>query len=374
MNTNWEQFTYDVVDGKANGKILFQPRILCWYTDKVFAGESLGEFEGMSLSDIYKTLDVSNRIYDYGASIQRVVDKKIKQSVVQISPQEREFRMQTPVGDLTMRLYKNDSNGGEFFSKWWVETEEDLRAYTYYEDASDWEFHPEVFDGLRKEWGTMGAPTLFLPRTTIMHAYLDTMGVENATYALYDIPEKMETYFKALHESHDRYIDVLNRHDEIRMINFGDNLHCRLLPDEYFEKYILPEYRHRTDRLHKANKFVTSHWDGDTKSILKYARQTGLDGIEAITPKPQGDVTLEVVREALGDEMFLVDGIASILFAEPFTEEQLMEQTEQLIRLFGEKLILGISDEMSSFGDMERLKKVKRYVDRYNAEREAQSL
>lgn len=76
MNTNWEQFTYDVVDGKANGKILFQPRILCWYTDKVFAGESLGEFEGMSLSDIYKTLDVSNRIYDYGASIQRVVDKK----------------------------------------------------------------------------------------------------------------------------------------------------------------------------------------------------------------------------------------------------------------------------------------------------------
>lgn len=179
MNTNWEQFTYDVVDGKANGKILFQPRILCWYTDKVFAGESLGEFEGMSLSDIYKTLDVSNRIYDYGASIQRVVDKKIKQSVVQISPQEREFRMQTPVGDLTMRLYKNDSNGGEFFSKWWVETEEDLRAYTYYEDASDWEFHPEVFDGLRKEWGTMGAPTLFLPRTTIMHAYLDTMGLEN---------------------------------------------------------------------------------------------------------------------------------------------------------------------------------------------------
>ncbi len=374
MNTDWEQFTYDVTDGKANGKILFQPRILCWYSDKVFAHESLGEFEGLSLSGIYKKLDLCNRIYDYGACIQRVVeDKRIKHSIVQLSPQEREFRIEMPVGDLTMRLYKNESNGGEFFSKWWVENEDDLCAYTYYEEASDWKFYPEIYAQLRKEWGKTGAPTLYLPRTSIMHAYLDTMGVENATYALCDIPDRMEKYFAALRASHDRYIDVLNRHPEFRLINFGDNLHCRLLPDEYFEKYILPDYLHRTARLHAAGKFVTSHWDGDTKSILKYARSTGLDGIEAITPKPQGDVTLEEIKEALGDKMFLVDGIAAILFAAPYTEEQLFEQVHELIRLFGEKLILGISDEMASFGDMERLKKVKKLVDEYNAEKDREA-
>lgn len=368
MNTDWEKFTYDVIDGNANGKILFQPRILCWYTDKVFKGQSLGEFEGLPLSEIYKKLDISNRIYDYGASIQRVVDdKKIKQSVVQLNEWEREFRIETPIGNLTMRLYKNNSNGGEFFSKWWVENEEDLRVYTYFEEASDWKFCPEIYKSIREEWGTLGAPTLFIPRTSIMHAYLDTMGVENTTYALYDIPEKMEKYFAALRKSQDRYIDVLNQHDEIRMINFGDNLHCRLLPDEFFEKYILTDYQHRTERLHKTNKFITSHWDGDTKSILKYAKATGLDGIEAITPKPQGDVTLEEVKDALGDDIFLVDGIAAILFAEPYKEEQLLSQTEELIRLFKDKLILGISDEMSSIGDIERLKKVKQLVDRYNA-------
>ncbi len=39
-----------------------------------------------------------------------------------------------------------------------------------------------------------------------------------------------------------------------------------------------------------------------------------LDGIEAITPQPQGDVTLEEIKEALSDDMFLLDGIPAILF------------------------------------------------------------
>ena len=37
-----------------------------------------------------------------------------------------------------------------------------------------------------------------------------------------------------------------------------------------------------------------------------------MDGIEAITPVPQGDVTLEEIKEGLGDEMYLIDGIPAI--------------------------------------------------------------
>ncbi len=43
--------------------------------------------------------------------------------------------------------------------------------------------------------------------------------------------------------------------------------------------------------------------------MLPYARKTGIDGIEAITPRPQNDVTLEQAKAGLGDEMFLLDGI-----------------------------------------------------------------
>ncbi len=55
------------------------------------------------------------------------------------------------------------------------------------------------------------------------------------------------------------------------------------------------------------------------KHYYPLQKTCGLDGIEAITPKPQGDVTLEEVKEALGDDIYLVDGIAAVLFDEIFS-------------------------------------------------------
>ena len=110
-----------------------------------------------------------------------------------------------------------------------------------------------------------------------------------------------------------------------------------------------------------------SHWDGDCKPLLPYARETGLDGIEAITPWPQGDVTIEEIKAGLGDEMFLLDGIPAVYFDDTFPVETLEACTRQLIELFAPKLVLGISDEISSTGDIERVRVVGDIVEEYNA-------
>ena len=65
--------------------------------------------------------------------------------------------------------------------------------------------------------------------------------------------------------------------------------------------------------------------------------------------------------------MGLVDGIAALLFDEMYPLEMLKQQTEQLIDLFAGKLILGISDEMSSTGNIDRIKFITELVDKYNA-------
>jgi hypothetical protein len=100
---------------------------------------------------------------------------------------------------------------------------------------------------------------------------------------------------------------------------------------------------------------------------LKYARETGLDGIEAITPQPQGDVTLEEIKMALGDELFLLDGIPAIYFDDTYPVGVLEECARRLIELFAPKLVLGISDEISSHGDIERVRNVGKIVDEYNS-------
>jgi hypothetical protein len=90
--------------------------------------------------------------------------------------------------------------------------------------------------------------------------------------------------------------------------------------------------------------------------------------IEAITPQPQGDVTLEEVKEALGDRLYLLDGLPAIYFDETFSVDVLVGCTRRRIELCAPRLVLGISDEFSSTGDLDRIKLVGEIVDAYNTQ------
>lgn len=366
-NRNLAQLHEDVVFGRANGQVIWQPRIQCWLTDKQFAGEKLPEpYEGKTKAEIFKELGCSARIYEYNGCFYPIDGPKIKRYVNQLSDLLTEHVIETPVGKVTCVTEKTISSPHELRKKWWAETKEDIKVFTYIAENSEWGWNEEHFQKTMKEWGNLGAPTVFIPRVNVQHLYIDIMGVEKAVYGLMDYQEEIETYFKALGNNHKRMIDVINQ-SPINIINFGDNLHCGTLPPYYFEKYVQPAYIERCEQLHAGGNFVYAHWDGDTKALLPYAKTCGLDGIEAITPKPQGDVTIEEVKEALGDDIYLVDGIAAVLFDDIFPEEQLIQQTEEIIKLFKDKLILGISDEISSTGDIERIKTVGKIVDDYNA-------
>lgn len=366
-NVNLEKLHLDVVRGKSEGKIIWQPRIGCWYNDKIFAGEKLPEpYEGMDVPNIFRELGCSARLYEFNQCFRRVDDPKVKRYSQQVSETQTEHVMETPVGKISTIIEVTPTSPATLTKKWWITSEEDIKVAMWAEERCSWKWDQVHFDKTYEIWGGLGAPTVFMPRVNIQHLYIDVMGVEQATYSLFDYPKTVEKYFKVLDQSHDRLIDVINE-SPIEIINFGDNLHAGTLPPNLFKKYVLPAYQRRNEKLHKANKFTHSHWDGDTKPLLQFSRDCGLDGIEAITPKPQGDVTLKEVKDALGDEVFLIDGIAAILFDKTFSIDELIHQTEEIIQLFAPKLILGISDEISSTGDIERIKVVGEIVDDYNA-------
>ena len=193
------------------------------------------------------------------------------------------------------------------------------------------------------------------------------MGCEAAIYALHDWPDTIESFFRARDENHERLMDII-ADSPVHIVNYGENVHSGTLPPDLFEKYHLPACQRRSERLAAAGKFTSSHWDGDCQPLLRYAHATGLNGIEAITPVPQGDVTLEETRAALGDDMFLIDGIPAIYFDDTFPVSVLEDCVDKIIDLFAPRLILGISDEISSTGDIERIRIVKGIVDEYNAQ------
>ncbi|MCK5128687.1 MAG: hypothetical protein KAQ68_02455 [Clostridiales bacterium] len=356
----------DVCFGRSNGKIIWQPRIGCWIDDKVFNGGQLPTpYTGMNYLELYKNLGCSARLYVFNNCFKPVYPNTVNIIREKIDSMKTMNKIETPIGTLSEITMGNDSNSGRMPEKWWIENEDDMKKYIWLHEHTSWTFDKKMYDKYFEECCSLGAPTAFMPRVSVQNLYIDTMGMENGIFALYDFPSTVSKYFTALHESHMRMIDVINA-SPIDIINFGDNIHCGTLTPDIFKKYVLPYYQERTDKLHTYGKFANSHWDGDTYSLLPYAKETGLDGIEAITPKPQGDVSLEYIKEHLGDELFLLDGIPAILFDDLFPIEQLVETTEKIIELFAPKLILGISDEISSTGDIERIRIVGDIVDKYN--------
>ena len=366
MSKNYPKLHEDVCFKRSGGKVIWQPRIDCWIQDRLFEhGDLPGIYKGMSKLDLYNELGCSARLYEFNGCFRCVYDESIRT----FSSWEGDiitFFMETPLGTVTRQERKTPNSWARLVIKEWIVTEEDMKIYTYIEEHTNWEFDQEYFDRVYAQWGHLGAPTAFLPRVSVQRLYIDLMGVQETIYALEDYPETVEAYFAALRECHLRLIDVVCK-SPIHIINFGDNLHCGTLSPELLKKYVLPEYKLRCEKLHAAGKFVNAHFDGDNKAYLPYYQQTGLDGIEAITPIPQGDVTLEEVKEAMGD-MVLLDGIPAVYFDETYPEEVLVDCVHKLLDLFAPNLILGISDEMSSMGNIERIRLVGKIVDEYNAQ------
>ena len=367
-NLDLTKLNRDVIRGKSNGRIIWQPRIICWYDDRKFRGEEFPyPYTGMNLPKIYRELGCSNRNYSFNGCFVKVNDPRVKEYSHKINDFETEYIIETPVGKINSIMASNSSNPGVFPKKWWATCEDDIKVLSWMEERCTWKWNQECYDNELKIWGGTGLPTVFLPRVNVQHLFIDLMGVEGGTYAIYDYPKAIERYFQILSESHERLIHVVND-SPIEIINFGDNLHGGVTSPALFKKYVIPEYIKRNELLHKAGKFTHSHWDGDTKALLPFAKECGLDGIEAVTPKPQGDVTVEEIKEAFGDELFLLDGIPAILFEDRFPLEELESTTKKVIELFAPKLILGISDEMSSMGNLDRVKFVGKIVDDYNAQ------
>lgn len=366
MERNWPLLHRQVCYGQSGGRVIWQPRIQCWLTDKRFAGEPLPDpYEHLSESDIFRSLDCSSRIYQFNSCFVAVEHPAVYTTQRALNDRDTETTTHTPAGAQVEVTRRTPNSPRQIHLKWPITTPEEMRVAAWRAENTAWQWDQGAYDRVFAEWGDLGAPTMYMPRINVQDLFINTMGVQNAIYALYDWPDDVAAYFSALDASHSRMIEVINA-SPIDLINFGDNIHCGTLPPHLFRRYVMPAYHRRCDQLHAADKFVYAHWDGDTRTLLPLAHETRLDGIEAITPQPQGDVTLEEIKAGLGDDMVLVDGLPAILFDDIYPVAMLEEYTVRLIDMFAPRLVLGISDEISSTGDIERVRAVGRIVDAYN--------
>jgi len=237
---------------------------------------------------------------------------------------------------------------------------EDFKVLEFMLQDEEWYWDQGAYEQDVQRVGERGSPQLFFRRSPIQGLFIEHMGFEKTVYMMYDYPALIQHYVEVALEADNAMYEVLCQ-SPAQILNLGENIDATMNPPPIWRGHLLPYYSQRVEQLHDAGKFVHIHVDGTMKPLLPHLRDCPWDGIEAATPVPQGDVTLEEIKEALGDRV-LLDGIPALYFLPSFSMETLIEGVKRIVELFYPRLVLGISDEMPPDGDIERARLVGELV------------
>ena len=351
--------------------VFFQPRFEPWFAWHEQFGGMPEALRRLTLRDAYDLIGASMRSVHYYTGQPAPIQHRFTDEVRTAERREGDFlrrRYDTPHGALfeTDRLTVDQTwRTVEFPAK----TADDLPALRWLLERRVLTFSEEDYRVGFDFIGDRGYGHFWVPKSPYLALAQQWMKFEHFVYALADRRREVEDIFRVIDDSYDRLYEQLTACGMVKILNFGENIAMAHWSTRYFEEYAIPWYEKRAGQLKRAGIFTHIHIDGYFRPLLPYLAGLPFDGLEALTPKPQGDVTLEEMREHMADKI-LLDGIPAVLFLDHHPREELEACVEKIVALFHPRLVLGISDELPEAGGEEawtRLKWVADYCRRHGA-------
>jgi hypothetical protein len=382
---NFRERTLRTFQKRKIDKIVWQPRIYCWYYGnrlknklpegykdrsilnslynniQPYKGNVPQKYKDKTMVEIYDDLNASPRYPQevLGVSIFKFKNKKVK---IEFRDNEKEGKIitiyKTPLGSL--REVKKHG----YHTEYPLKILSDLEIMEYILADTEFEFDMEAFKVADRKFGERGVIQTFYPRSPLQRLIIDYMSFERTIYALNDYPDKIKNFLRVIEEWDDKMYEVI-LNSPVKILNFGENIDAAIDSPLLFKEYLVPYYKKRINQIHQKGKFCHIHMDGSLKPLLPFIKRVGFDGVEAATPLPQGDVSLEELKDAL-EGTILLDGIPAILFLPRYSYQDLEKFTIKVLEMFSPHLILGVSDEVPPTADIEKVKFVSELVDNFN--------
>jgi hypothetical protein len=361
---NYRKMNLRVFQRKPIPQVFFQPRIEPWFDWHRIFDSTPEAYKYEQVTDLFDALDCSMRYVHYYTGMPDPVVQRYN-SHVKIERQEKNGRAvvvyHTPFGDLTETQHFTIDHTWRTVG-FAVKNRTDLRALRWLYENAEFSFDQAAFLQGSAYVGERGVPQFWVPKSPYQALAQVWMKLDDLIFALADCPEEVEATMQAIDRSYDPLYEGICASGTVNIVNFGENIHEQLLSPSYFKRFLLPFWEKRVGKLKSAGIFSHVHIDGYFKHLLPLLKEIPHDGLEALTPLPQGDVSLEEIKEYIGDKI-LLDGIPAVLFMDTYSREQLMQTTERIVALFHPNLILGISDELPQGAGLEAMERVKIIAD-----------
>jgi hypothetical protein len=352
-----------IFEGTAQA-VLWQPRLETWIGHHMNEGTMPARFRGLDALGIYDALRCSVR-YAASAGIERYEEPADAQ---RSEEQQGEWFIQTvtlPSGSLRT-VHRDIWSGGKLLNRriaeWPVKEVRELQVLTDLVNREQFRANVRSFEEAAGRVGHRAEPTVFLSSSGFTELIKTGAGLPATYYLLHDHPEAVEAYLEACDRRDHRLIDAALELP-CRIFNLGDHATNEFTPPPILKRYLMPRWQWISKRLGDAGRFVHTHWDGHSRLMLPYLKETGVHGVEALTPAPMGDMTLEEIKEAVGDKIVCLDLLPAIHFLPHYSTQEVLDFARRVIDMFAPRLILGVSDEISQVGQIEKIEAVSELVD-----------
>ena len=161
--------------------------------------------------------------------------------------------------------------------------------------------------------GDDGVVTRFWGPSTIPRLLEVDMGVESFYYLLADHPAEMEGLIRTIHERELEAFRILadGPWDSVTLI---ENTSTYYIGPEIYRRFNMPHQREFVDLVKSRGKAALLHMCGHVGTILPLIKETGCDGIHALTPPPTGNTPWEQALDVLGEDLVIIGCLDPSIF------------------------------------------------------------
>ena len=247
-----------------------------------------------------------------------------------------------------------------------VENAEDLKFYCELLEDTTYAPNYGLAQNRYQTAGDNGVVLCYTPKSPLMRLVALESGVENFTYMLMDEEETVLDCLKRMER----------KFDEACELTVNSPAECIMIPENLTSECVKPFYElmegyHKkwTGRIRAAGKYSFVHQDGTVRGLVgELSKRSGFDVIEALTPKPVGDITLEEARELVLPDTILWGGMPGGFFREDSLSDadfdaHLIHCIEVMVS--APRYVLGVADQVVPGSSERRLRRVRELVDRY---------
>jgi uroporphyrinogen-III decarboxylase len=275
--------------------------------------------------------------------------------------------IRTPAGDATAILEMTDAMRRDgmsipYVKKRPIDSQADFEAVAQVFEHLEVVPTPVAYAAFRARIGGHGlavaqGPIAASPIHLILH---DLMNMEAFFYLYMDEPSALHRLADRLRPFFDAALDALLQ-CEAEMIWWGANYDQQVTWPAFFRAEIVPWLRAVGDRLRQRGKLLASHADGENHQLLAHFPDCALDVAESVCAAPMVVDPLVELRRGMGPRTTIWGGIPSVsLLVDSMTEPQFAAYVDAVFEALGtgERLILGVSDNVPPDADIDRLARI----------------